>query len=153
MLENCGHFPVHFNSSKLGSFSVDKEAQAEVQAQMEAHIDAGGAISLFPEGQVNRADYRTLQSFRRGSMAIAKNLVGRGGAVYGFLMVGVTEAWPTAESLPSHGADVRYKLFKVQNVDLTLELPEFTNSIERQMQAEMDTLVAAASAEKAKKAN
>lgn len=139
MMTDCGHFPVHFSSSKLGSFSVDKEKQAKVTAKMDAHIAAGGAISVFPEGQVNRGDYTKLQSFRRGSLAIAKK---HQMEIYGFLMVGVTEAWPTEEGVPGHAADVRTKLFKIKDVDTSLDLPAFTSSIEAQMQAEMDSLVA-----------
>jgi len=149
LLTDCGNFPVNFKSDKLGVFSTDKDAQTKVSERMETFVAEGGCLSLYPEGQVNRGSYKTIQPFRRGSVAVAQK---HKLAVYGFLMHGVADAWPGKEPLPCFGATLRYKLFRL-DVDATLEVADLAASLEKQMQAEMDKVIAAVEAPSSKKVN
>jgi 1-acyl-sn-glycerol-3-phosphate acyltransferase len=48
-----GHFEVSFKGTKDGDFSVDREKMAQTQLRVDAHIDSGGMLCFFPEGQLN----------------------------------------------------------------------------------------------------
>ena len=62
--------------------------------------------------------------------------------MYGFLMVGVADLWPVAETLPGRPAEVFTKVVRLADTDPTQGIPEFTVSVEKQMQAELDKLCA-----------
>ena len=84
IMRSVGHIPVHFaNPEKANSFSVDKQRSQAMMKAVEDHIESGGYISMFPEGQVNRGDSSVLQSFRRGGF----------GFVYMHLPVPVCHTW------------------------------------------------------------
>jgi hypothetical protein len=54
-----GHFPVFFKGSKDGDFSVDKEAQARVTAELDAFISSnGGLVMCVTPGQSSRIDFK-----------------------------------------------------------------------------------------------
>lgn len=136
LLKACGHYPVYFNdSSKLNDFSVDKAAQEKVQKQIEEHVDAGGGLSLFPEGQINRKDTKTLQAFRRGSLSLAKR---KNMSLWGFLAVGLDDFWPTNQTLGGYPATVRFKLFRIPTKPDDEDIVEYVSHIEKIMQLELD---------------
>ena len=49
-----GHFPVAFKGTKDGDFSVDREQMAQTQKRVDDHIESGGVLCFFPEGQINK---------------------------------------------------------------------------------------------------
>jgi 1-acyl-sn-glycerol-3-phosphate acyltransferase len=104
---SIGHFPVHFSGAKVGDFSVDKSAMGDVMAKVDAHVKGercegfgNGCLAFFPEGQINRVDPRTLQSFRRGMF---RSAVQKDVAVWAWLVDGNPRTWPpeAAGGLPA----------------------------------------------------
>ena len=53
IIRSMGHFPVAFKGKADGDFSVDREKMAQIQTRVDNHIQSGGMLSFFPEGQVN----------------------------------------------------------------------------------------------------
>lgn len=90
VVNKCGHFPVHFTSQKMGSFSTDKKAMSDVMEGVTSHVNNGGSIVFFPEGQIGK-DPINIQSFRRGSfqMAIDNKM-----EIFQMVMVGNEFSWP-----------------------------------------------------------
>ncbi len=48
-----GHFPVAFKGKADGDFSVDRAKMAQIQTRVDNHIQSGGMLAFFPEGQLN----------------------------------------------------------------------------------------------------
>ena len=110
-MKACGHFPVFFSrETALDDFSVDKQAQAKVTADMEAHVRNGGGLSMFPEGVINRGNTKGLQSFRRGALALARE---RGMSLWGFLHTGIDQVWSVHEAMGGNPGKIRFKLFNL----------------------------------------
>lgn len=134
----CGHFPVFFaKDSAMNDFSVDKVAQEKVQLEIEKHVQEGGGLTLFPEGQINRLNSRQLQSFRRGSLQMGKK---NKMVIWGFLHTGVDTVWPVNAALGGFPAKIRFKLFKVPTKPDTEEIAEYVTHIEAIMQLELDLM-------------
>ena len=65
---NCiGHFQIHFKSAEKNNFSVDKEKMDIIDRSVNKHIEDGGYLTFFPEGQINYEPDKIL-SFRYGGM-------------------------------------------------------------------------------------
>jgi 1-acyl-sn-glycerol-3-phosphate acyltransferase len=138
IMEACGHFPVHFKEEKsLENFSVDKTAQDEVMKQLDAHVAAGGGISMFPEGIINRSDCSELQSFRRGSFAVARK---HNMKLWAFLHTGVDVLWPISHTVGGFDSHIRFRLFRVPDPPQGCELSEYVDHVQRVMQKELDLL-------------
>jgi len=138
LLSACGHFPVFFaKETKLNDFSVDKAAQEKVIAKVEEHIDEGGGLSLFPEGQINRSNSRNLQSFRRGSLQLAKK---KNMQLWGFLHTGVDRIWPADAAAGGFPGKIRFKLFKIPTKPVAEDFAEWVTHIEKIMQLELDLM-------------
>jgi 1-acyl-sn-glycerol-3-phosphate acyltransferase len=52
-IQAMGHFPVAFKGKADGDFSVDREKMAQTQLRVDNHIQSGGILCFFPEGQLN----------------------------------------------------------------------------------------------------
>ena len=139
ILHSCGHFPVHFTKqTTVGSFSVDKEKQAIVLQKMEAHINKGYGISMFPEGQINRGNTTELQSFRRGSFEIARR---HNMPIWCFIHTGIDQFWPmNVRTVGGFPAKIRWSLFKVENLNEDLELNEWVSQLQTIIQEKLNIL-------------
>ena len=90
VFDRVGHFPVYFKSEEDGSFGVDAERQAPVNEEVHRHLEDGGRIALFPEGQVNK-NVTTLMPFRNGTFStVIRNKL----PVFYVIMVGNEIVWP-----------------------------------------------------------
>jgi len=135
----CGHFPVYFASDETGKFGVDKEKMKPVMARMNEHMDNKGIISMFPEGQMNKAPGQ-LQSFRRGSFAVALE---RKCTLFQFVMHGAEISWPRTATIGGAPSTVTISLSKV--LDSADYKEEWTNTelsefCQKNMQNEVDIL-------------
>jgi 1-acyl-sn-glycerol-3-phosphate acyltransferase len=137
ILRACGHFPVYFAKETMGDFSVDRDAQERVQKLVEDHVEEGGGLSLFPEGQINRANSRYLQNFRRGSLQLARK---KNMQIWGFLHSGVDKIWPASEAIGGVPGTIRFKLFKIPTNPNTVDIAEYVTHIEKAMQLELDLM-------------
>ena len=138
LLRSCGHFPVFFaKETAMNDFSVDKDAQEKVQKLVEAHIDNGGGLSLFPEGQINRVNSRNLQSFRRGSLQMARK---KNMTLWGFLHTGVENIWPHSEPVGGFPGKIRFKLFRIPTKPNDCDIAEYVSHVEKIMQLELDLM-------------
>ena len=52
-IQAMGHFPVAFKGKADGDFTVDREKMAQTQLRVDNHIQSGGILCFFPEGQLN----------------------------------------------------------------------------------------------------
>jgi len=134
MMKDIGHFPVYFKSSEAGVFKVDREAQSKVMKGVEAHLQAKGCISLYPEGQINRKDSRKLQSFRRGSLKMCRE---HNMKMWGFVATDCDTAWPNDGGLGGLPATMYYRLFPIEEPEEE-DLAAFCANVEAQMQAQLD---------------
>lgn len=85
-----GHFPVYFTGSKYGEFSVDRAKMDEVQRRVDAHLEHGGVLAFFPEGQMNKTP-DSLCDFRYGGFKKALSADAR---VWAIVEYGNQTCWP-----------------------------------------------------------
>lgn len=138
ILKACGHFPVHYVcDSRVDDFSVDKVAQKSVMRDVENHVEDGGILALFPEGQINRRDTRVLQPFRHGSLALARKHDKR---VWGFVHVGIDTTWPTTHAIGGFPSEVRYKFFKIPDAATDVSTEMYAKHVKDVMQTELNSL-------------
>ena len=139
ILRACGHFPVYFQrAEKMGDFSVDKDKQEKVSAAVQSHIEGGGGITLFPEGQIGREDTKKLQSFRRGAFeSCARKTTMQ---LWGFLHTGVDSAWPSWTGVGGFPSHIRFKLFKLPQPPHDGPLADYVDHCQKIMQLELDLM-------------
>jgi 1-acyl-sn-glycerol-3-phosphate acyltransferase len=131
----CGHFPVHFARSELNNFSVDKEKQAKVLDDIKRHLDNGGHIAFFPEGQLNRSDTSKLQPFRRGLFEVFSEFYAKRPAgyknldMYCFLHSGLDITWHPEAKLGGNPSEVKYLISPLLFSDES-QLPEIQNTVQ-----------------------
>lgn len=101
---SIGHFPVYFKSTEDGVFKVDKEKNDAVDIQVNQHLDTGGWLCFFPEGQMNK-DPDKLMAFRFGGMKKALDTDSR---LIMFVSVGNTTVWPKKSKIGGLPGKVRY---------------------------------------------
>jgi len=102
----CGHFPVYFKSTEEGKFTVDKEKNAEVDKLVDAHLNTGGSLCFYPEGQVNK-DPDNIMVFRFGGMKKALDFDAR---MVMFVAVGNPDVWPKKAKVGGLPGRVNYGL-------------------------------------------
>ncbi|GET85710.1 acyltransferase-like protein, copy 1 [Leishmania tarentolae] len=106
IFDRVGHFPVYFKSDEDGNFDVDKERQAHVQEDADAHIGSGGNLAIFPEGAINKTP-RSLQTFRYGTFhTIFKHRM----EAYYIVHVGAEKTWPWWTMIGGMPTDVYVRL-------------------------------------------
>lgn len=138
-----GHQPVYFLRNEEGQFSLDKERMKETNKNVAAHLDGGGSLVVFPEGQLN-ARPETLLSFRRGTFATA---IERGLPLWGLVFVGCDKTWPLSEAIGGLPGDVRFALFPIMDTYAPGATSQEVSDISRNaMQAQLDALRTAGAA-------
>lgn len=101
---SIGHFAVYFKSTEEGAFKVDKEKNDAEDKLVSEHLDTGGWLCFFPEGQVNK-EPDTLLPFRFGGMKKALDSDSR---LIMFVSVGNTKVWPKKAKIGGLPGRVRY---------------------------------------------
>eukprot|EP00440_Ansanella_granifera_P032663 gb/GFBE01035435.1/.p1 GENE.gb/GFBE01035435.1/~~gb/GFBE01035435.1/.p1 ORF type:complete len:312 (+),score=57.57 gb/GFBE01035435.1/:1-936(+) len=101
-----GHFPVYFMSTEDGVFKVDKEKNAQVDQRVDEHLNSGGWLCFFPEGQVNK-NPDTILPFRFGGM---KKALDYDACLVSFVSYGNTSVWPKKAQMGGLPGKVRYSL-------------------------------------------
>lgn len=145
----CGSFPVHFKSDEVGSFKVDQEKQAPVQAKIDAHIARGGSIALCPEGQIS-ASPPNVQSFRRGSFAVP---IANEMPIWGLTMVGCFDAWGKHETMGGHPTTIVVSLDNLHTPKAADGAAEVAQICQDKMQAAVERCLVKREAILGKKAN
>ncbi|KAL7698771.1 acyltransferase [Lotmaria passim] len=105
IFDRVGNFPVYFKSDEEGHFEVDKEKQAAVQVDVDAHIRSGGNLAIFPEGAINK-NPRVLQTFRYGTFA---TIFEHRMTVYYLVHLGAEKAWPRWTMMGGFPADMHIR--------------------------------------------
>jgi 1-acyl-sn-glycerol-3-phosphate acyltransferase len=103
---NCGHFPVFFKGSKDGDFRVDRAAQDQVDKRVDAHLNNGGVICFFPEGQVNN-EPDELMPFRYGGM---KKALENDAHLWTFVTYGCDKIWPRKAPVGGFSGSATYSV-------------------------------------------
>jgi 1-acyl-sn-glycerol-3-phosphate acyltransferase len=85
-----GHFPVFFTSAVEGEFKTDKDKNAKVDKDCDEHLNNGGWLCFFPEGQINK-NPPVIQSFRYGGL---KKAITWDARLIMFTSAGNTDVWP-----------------------------------------------------------
>jgi len=133
-----GHFPVHFSSSKLGDFSVDKDKQAKVMADVHTHVQGGGVLFLFPEGQVNPKP-PALQTFRRGAFGV---VIEQQTPLWGLAIKGSEEVWPFGLPFGGYPGSIEMSLFPIASAEevKSMEVAVLCDTAQAKMQQELNRL-------------
>lgn len=106
VIRSMGLFTVNFKGVKDGDFSVDKEKMAAMQVRVDEHIERGGVLCFFPEGQVNSKPEKVLP-FRYGGIKVAlKN----DAKLYQYITVGCPGVWGKREAVGGWPGTVLYGL-------------------------------------------
>jgi 1-acyl-sn-glycerol-3-phosphate acyltransferase len=99
-------FSVPFKGTADGDFSVDREAMAKVDLEVDAFISGGGVLCFFPEGQLN-AMPTTLLPFRYGGM---KKALAHDAQLWAFVTRGCQLSWPKKAQVGGFPGDGNYSL-------------------------------------------
>ncbi|KAK7200259.1 Acyltransferase [Novymonas esmeraldas] len=139
VLVTCGHFPVYFSSEESNSFSVNKDRQAAVAAEVEVFLNNGGSLSFFPEGALNRTP-EVLKDFRLGSF---NTILQHKLALYYCVSYGNHEVWsPTLAGMPGYPADVYVYMGKYEYDANAVDAPALAKGLREEMQRHLDTMLA-----------
>lgn len=134
----CGQFPVYFTSDKSESFTVDKEKQAAVAAQVEAFLTAGGSLSFFPEGALNRQP-EVLKDFRLGSF---NTILQHRLPVYYCVTYGNHEVWhPDLKGIPGYPADVYVYIGKFEYDAGATDAKTLAKDLREEMQRHLTKMI------------
>ncbi|CAC9510094.1 Acyltransferase [Leishmania donovani] len=135
----CGHFPVYFSSTDADSFSVHKDKQAAVAADVENWVKKGKSLCFYPEGMVNRTP-EVLKDFRLGSF---KTILAHQMPLYYCVSYGNHEVWPPSlKGLPGYPADVYVYIGKYQYPADKVDALELATGLREEMQKHMDEMLA-----------
>jgi len=134
----CGHFPVWFTSAADGVFKVDSEKQVHVEKETKEHLQTGGNIVFFPEGQVSKVA-ETLQLFRRGGFGLIKE---HNAQVWGLVMKGCTDIWPKDAAMGGFPGTLDAELVQIFTAEevAALSTSDMCEQAQVRMQAVLDSL-------------
>lgn len=135
-----GHFPVHFLSSRDDEFQVERAKMAPVMTDVRAHVAAGGCLTIFPEGGINKGPEGTLLSFRPRSLAMAAE---HGMEVVTLSATGCRVCWPKRSYVGGLPSRITVRLSQVVNRDSGLDAAELVELTRSVMQRELDSMMAA----------
>jgi len=142
---SVGHQPVYFLRAEEDSFSLDKERMKPSVKAMNEHLDGGGSIVVFPEGQLNKTPANLLP-FRRGTFGTA---VERKLPLWGFVFTGCERSWPLREPVGGFPATIRYALFPITDgATEGATADELMDEAKAEMQRQLDALRETAKAAK-----
>ncbi|KAG5474173.1 hypothetical protein CUR178_04286 [Leishmania enriettii] len=134
----CGHFLVYFSSEDVNSFSVEKDKQAAVAANVEEFLSKGGSLSFFPEGVLNRTP-EVLRDFRLGSF---NTILQHKLALYYCVTYGNHEVWPPAlKGPPGYPADVYVYMGKYEYDAEKVDAPMLARGLREEMQKHIDKML------------
>lgn len=134
----CGQFPVYFVSEESSSFSVNKDKQAQVAAEVEEFLKVGGSLSFFPEGALNRSP-EVLTDFRLGSFhqILAHKL-----PVYYCISFGNHEVWNAdLKGMPGYPADIYFYIGKCEYDASTTDAKQLATQVRETMQKKIDEVL------------
>jgi len=103
---SIGHFPVHFMSAENGVFKVDAEKMEGVERGVDDHLNEGGWLCFFPEGQCNK-EPDTILPFRYGGI---KKALKFDAILMSFVAHGNTKVWPRKAPVGGFPGTVRYSV-------------------------------------------
>lgn len=134
----CGHFPVYFTSTEASSFAVDKAKQAAVATQVEAYLQAGGSLSFFPEGVLNRTP-EVLKEFRLGGFT---TILQHKLPVYYCVTYGNHEVWNSSlRGIPGFPADVFVYVGKFEYDADKVDARSLSTAVRLEMQKHLDDMI------------
>ncbi|GET90519.1 hypothetical protein, conserved [Leishmania tarentolae] len=135
----CGHFPVYFSSTDANSFSVNKEKQAAVAADVKDFLSKGGSLSFFPEGVLNRTP-EVLKDFRLGSFT---TILAHKIPLYYCVTYGNHEVWPPSlKGAPGYPADVYVYIGKYDYNADEEDAQSLATGLREEMQKHIDKMLA-----------
>lgn len=132
----CGHFQVYFTAEAV-SMAVDKDKQKPVTERVNAHLNGGGRMVMYPEGNVNRTPEKGLQPFRVGGFNTV--LEHKSPLVMG-VVVGSNEVWPRKAAIGGFPTDVCVSYTPCEVLDGETA-PQLADRMQKMMQREYDDLV------------
>ncbi|KAG5490327.1 hypothetical protein JKF63_00447 [Porcisia hertigi] len=137
-LRCAGYFPVYFSDERSASFSVNKERQMMVSADVDEWVRKGKSLCFFPEGMMNRTP-EVLKDFRLGSFnTILKHRM----PLYYLVVHGNHEVWsPSLKGLPGFPADI-YTYVGKYDYDPEEDANSLAAGLRREMQKHMDDMLA-----------
>lgn len=103
---SIGHFPVHYKSGEDGAFKVDVEKMELVEKEVNKHIESGGWLCFFPEGQMNKSP-ETILPFRFGGMKRALQTDAR---LVSLVFRGNPKVWPRKAAVGGYPGKVRFSM-------------------------------------------
>jgi len=122
LIKACKHLTVPFKHNTIsGGLEVDKELMAERQKEMEDHVRSGGWGAWFPEGVMNRGDWRKLGMFRAGGFDLPAS---QDVDMIGLTFVGNNVCWPVEAPIGGRPAKigVNYNLLTGSSFELLREI-------------------------------
>ncbi|CAJ1031085.1 putative Acyltransferase [Leishmania shawi] len=134
----CGHFLVHFVSTEATSFSVNREKQMAVAADVEDFLSKGGSLCLFPEGVLNRTP-EVLKDFRLGSFnTILKHKL----PLYYCVTYGNHEVWsPSLKGVPGYPADIYVYIGKYEYDADKVDAQSLASGLREEMQKHISKMM------------
>ncbi|KAG5497419.1 hypothetical protein JIQ42_03905 [Leishmania sp. Namibia] len=135
----CGHFLVYFSSEDVNSFSVDKDKQAAVAADVEDWVKEGKSLCFYPEGALNRTP-EVLRDFRLGSFnTILKHKM----PLHYLVVYGNHEVWPPSfKGLPGFPADIYTYVGKYDYNPDEEDALSLSTGLRKEIQRHLDDMVA-----------
>lgn len=103
---SIGHFPVHFASGEDGVFKVDNAKMEIVDKTVNEHLNNGGWLCFFPEGQMNKTPDK-LMPLRFGGIKKALEFDAR---LVSFISEGNTQVWPKKAKVGGFPGTIRYSV-------------------------------------------
>ncbi|CBZ35963.1 hypothetical protein, unknown function [Leishmania donovani] len=137
-LRCAAYFPVYFSDENSASFSVDKDKQAAVAADVENWVKKGKSLCFYPEGMVNRTP-EVLKDFRLGSF---KTILAHQMPLYYCVSYGNHEVWPPSlKGLPGYPADVYVYIGKYDYNPDEEDARSLATGLREEMQKHLDDMV------------
>merc|ERR1719428_1860715 len=117
--KGMGHLEVPFvkQHTTEDDMSVDDDVMARRMAQLEEHLQIGGAAVWFPEGRMNLVDSHTVQKFRAGAF---KALLRVDTEIWCTAFLGNNVCWPARSSVGGRPCHIRCKIFKLTDSSFSL---------------------------------
>lgn len=109
----------------------------KIMEDVDTHVQAGGSLALFPEGQLNKTPAK-LQSFRRGSFSIALKYSMNMVAIV--LGSGTTKCWPRSAPVGGIPASIDIKLLSIKVPKDATDNITLSEACHQQMQAAIDEM-------------
>jgi 1-acyl-sn-glycerol-3-phosphate acyltransferase len=100
----CDQFSVDFGGKQ--GFKVNKEKMEKTDALVDKHLEAGGLLSFFPEGEINK-NPSEIMLVRYGGM---KKALAFDAKLYIFLSEGCPQMWPRKTPVGGRPSTIKYSV-------------------------------------------